>query len=320
MTYAPWHAQSEPPRVIRLDGPEELRVSGVVPVVRWARLIKYSPILDENDTKRAYSAMQEAWPDWQKTYRASLTEHTGVPEESLHFIEPDIRWKRDGDTPMLDLPRVQARDVPEVLELRNCCALCIEEFSSKIWTRVGRPAIGTDDLAADQLRHVVQNFRAMATSCGEWFYREYRNLTKDVFAGFDVEEVGAFEITTVGLRVEGTFDHDAFDSWLFRYDDEGRERPNLENEPLCRFLQDAAGLDFHPRELTSLEPQAFWMSMPFAIELPNGELAARKVLYLARPRGNDAVQVVGIGIDDSREGDLAREVALKVSRFLASRV
>jgi hypothetical protein len=294
---------------------------GVVPVVRWARLIKYSPILDEDDTKRAYSAMQAAWPEWQEIYRAFVAKETGVSEENLHFLEKDIRWKKDGDTPMLDVPRVQTRDVSDVLDLRNCCALCIEKFSSKIWTRVGRPENGADSvLAIDQLRPVVHKFRTMATSCGEWFYREYRKLTQDVFANFTVEEAGTFEITTIGLRVEGYFDDDAFDSWLFRYDEEGREQPNLENEPLCRFLMDAANLEFHPRELEKREPQAFWMSMPFAIELPNGDLAARKVLYLARPRGNEAVQVVGIGLDDSRQGDLAREVALKVSRFLASRV
>lgn|ERR1051325_1915754 len=319
-----WHSRTESSAVGLLDRPEELRITGVVPIVRWARLIKHDPELTDEVTDQAEAAVKAAWPYWKEKYRAFVAQHANISPDSLFFTdkETEIRRKRDGKTPMLDFPRMRALHCPDPFDLRNCCALCTDKYSSKIWTRVGYPFGGmSSELPVGNLRSGVRKFRAMAATYGEWFYAEFLDLMQDVFKPFQITETGTFEITTVGLRVDGECDEHKINHWLFQYDREGVERPNLENDALCELISAAADLDVHPRQLTALEEQAFWMSMPATIELPNGDLASRNVLYAVRPLAADnTVQVVGIGIDDSREGDLAKDVALKVSRFLASRV
>ena len=216
---------------------------------------------------------------------------------------------------MLDLPRIHGNRAGDAFDMRSYWSLCVDEFSSKTWTRVGPPLKKTwTMLPPEILSSVVGEYRALANSCGEWIHREFRRLTQAVLG--KSRRGHTFEITTVGLRVHGDVNEDLLDEWLFAYDKDGAEGPNFENDSLCRFLADAAGLDFHPRELEK-RAAGFWMSIPGAVELANGDVVTRRVLYLVRPAGKTFVQVVGIGLDDSRAGDLAPEVVLKASRLLA---
>jgi hypothetical protein len=61
------------------------------------------------------------------------------------------------------------------------------------------------------------------------------------------------------------------------------------------------------------------MSLPTSVELKNRDLVSRTALFLVRAIG-DVVQVVGIGLDDSANGAFASDIALKVSRWVASRI
>lgn len=247
-----------------------------------------------------------------------VAERAGLPPESVEVLKNEaIRLKFDGKTPMLDLPRLQTKSgAGASFDLRNCVALCLDEFSSKVWTRLGLPAARREHgCSARDLRQIAETYRSLAKSCGEWFYDEFFSLVERTLCGTERERIGAIEITTVGLQVEGEQSDEDFESWLL----DGSEGPNLENEDLCQYLADAANLDFHPKELRTREPDSFWMSIPSAIHLANGDLASRTVLYLVRPVDH-VVQVVGVGLDDSQAGELASHVALKVSRLVANRI
>jgi hypothetical protein len=307
-------------RLASPDAPPHWRpvIKRVVPVVRWAILVRHTPRLTSEHPGRVLSAFEQTWSDWASKYRASVAAQAGIELSDLRIVPHEsIRLRLDGKTPMLDLPRVQtARGVARKLDLRNCVALCLDDLSSKIWTRIGIPyddaIVGS---STSELRSAIGSFRAIARSCCEWFYKEFLELTSGAFDGIESKRVGILEVTTVGLSVDQDDGDEDFDSWLL----EGSKGPNLQNEDLCTFLADAANLDFHPREMTRREPDSFWMSLPGAVQLPTGDLASRRILYLVRPI-DGVVQIVGIGLDDSQSSDLASHVALKISRLVANRI
>ena len=299
----------------------EPEITSIVPVVRWAILVRHDPLLTKNLPPLVKDAIDQAWGRWAEDYRAAVAERAQMPEEGLDLDRQEtIRLRFDGKTPMIDLPKLQSRaGSVKLFDIRNCAALCLENYSSKIWTRVGPPYPSDRGWGVDDLSPVLKEYRALAKSSGEWFFEEFKRLTKEILADHPMTREGALEVTTVGLRVEGDAQNeDHFDSWLFR-DGDPSLGPNLENEDLCRFMTEVAVLGHDIRELKSRESKAFWMFMPMAVELANGDLATRRALYLVRPV-KDLVQVVGICLDDSRVGDFASEVALKVARVVANRI
>jgi hypothetical protein len=163
---------------------------------------------------------------------------------------------------------------------------------------------------------VIERFREVTAACGEWFYGQFVDYTKNMFEG---NRGATLEITTLGLQVEGGYSEDDVESWLLARDEDGAEGPNFNNEELCDYLRRAAGLEFHPRELRAHEPRSRWVSINATIPLSDGELVSRKVLYMVRPHGS-IVQIVGVGLDDSVSGDLAGDAALRLSRLVANRI
>ena len=223
---------------------------------------------------------------------------------------------------MIDLPRLRSVEGAELkFDQRSYVALCIDEpdepgadkYSSKVWTRVGPPA-GDLGFATSDIREWTETYRRLTNTCCKWFYDEFMALTKKLFDVNEATETGALEITTVGLQVKSEPDEDDFDDWLLSGDS-----PNANNSDLFRFLADAADVDLDLRFITDDEPDSYWISIPNTVELPSRDLASRQFLYLVRPTGNEQF-VVGIGFDDSGTGELASDVALKLSRFIANRI
>ncbi|HSY52293.1 MAG TPA: hypothetical protein VLC46_26055 [Thermoanaerobaculia bacterium] len=313
----------------------EIDIRSAVPVVRVAELLRHDPVLTLKQTKEAHVIIEEAWQaGLAGEYLAKAAKVFGVSEQQLAFApgKETVRYRMDGKTPMIDLPRVRTRNGAKVKsDQRSCVALCIDDtpgikYSSKVWTRVGPPEL---DLGCplDKIRERTRMYRRQANICGDWFYDRFVALTKEVFKNNEPTETGRLEVTTVGLQVRGEPDEDAFDDWLLSNDS-----PNAENEDLFRFLAAAADLDIDLRDADALGPDCEWKSIPHTVELPSRrsdkasdhidryrELASRQFIYLVRKAGNEQ-SVVGIGFDDSGRGELASDVALKISRFMANRI
>ena len=287
------------------------RISAVMPVVRVAILRRHEPRLTEAQTQQAFTAFENEWPSWKEIYRWAVAERARVNPNAVSIHPKEVvRLRHDGKTPMIDVPRL---GVGGDFDLRNCAALCVDQFSSKIWTRVG-PHGFTESFAIGELTTVLHRYHALAESCGEWFFRELFRIGDDALNRGIILDEGRLDVTTVGLQLEEELREDEVNDWFFDGD-----RPNFDNEDLCRFFAQAAHIDYDLREVESRENGAFWMSMPMAVRLRTGNLALRTALYLVRPFPK-LVQVVGIGLDDSEAGDFANEIALKVSRVIANRV
>lgn len=304
-----------PSRYPRSTAPiPDLKITGAIPVVRRAILAKHDPKLRKRQTRRAGNIMKTLWPTWKDRYLAQMAEIAGVEAGELVIHErEEVRYRLDGETPMVDLPRIRtAERCVYRFDQRNCCALCIDKFSSKIWSRLGpperHPGYGLDDV-----RETTERYRRHAIKAAEWFYHEFFRLTADAFEGTKrTRDTAVLEVTTVGLRVEGEVTGAVNDAWLF-----DGESVNLANDTLCDYLKSAAGIDCSIPELLDAErDDAYWVKVPAVVRQRNGVLASRNVLYLGHVTG-DLVQFVGIGIDDSTKGDFANDVALKISRLIA---
>jgi len=289
-----------------------------MPVVRYATLLRHDPQLVTAETVGVAEAMSAIWPEWKDRYAAAiaaLAERVGISASGVAInSHEEVRYRLDGKTPMIDLPEAVIQRNSQNISLRNCAALCVHDFSSKVWTRIN--GLGPEGHEVESLGRVLHDYRALAKSCGDWFQSEVENIAGDLLAPTRTVNDGVLEITTVGLRVKKT-DHQAedFESWLF----DSAGGPNFANEEFCDFMSEAAALTDDVRTITKKQPTAFWMSMPMAVRMVNGDLASRSTMYLVRTI-DDMIQAVGIGLDDSEAGDLASEVALKVSRVLANRL
>ena len=294
------------------------KITSVVPVVRQAKLVRHVPHLDEGQAMAAATLMQNAWPSWRETYRLAVAQRANLRPQDVWVDEREVvRLRKDGKTPMVDFPRVQTTGgAARPFDVRICAALCIDDYSSKFWTRVG-PPFGSQrrEYEVHDLESVLARYRWLAQSCSAWFHDEFLRLAGGAFSGCEEKDEGALEVTTVGLHVEEEITDEELHEWLFRGDD----KPNFDNDELCSYIKRAASLGYHARELGEREPDSFWMSIPMAVQLENGDLASRTALYLVRAVEN-LVQIVGVGLDDSRNGEFASDVALKVSRFVANRV
>lgn len=292
-----------------------ISITRVVPVVRRAVLYGFNPSLTTKQTKDAYGVFSAKWPRFSEEYRAKVAEMTDIPKRRLEFDEKEkeLRYRIDGKTPMIDLPRLRTdRKARLQFNQRSCVALCIDDYSSKVWTRVGPPK-GTG-CKVDEVGAVAAAYRRQAQAFGEWFAVEFFDLMQDILPMDAQTKRGILEVTTVALQVDGEVDDEAFEKWLLQDD-----RPNLDNAELRHLLSEAGSLDFDLRQLPRREPESYWVSIPNTIQLPNGDLSSRRFLYLVRPTEKDHV-VIGIGFDDSSTGEMASDVGLKLARFIANRV
>jgi hypothetical protein len=296
-------------------------IDSVVPVVRRAILVKHKPALTEQRTREVHDVIKAAWPEWRQRYLEGVAKAIGLSPSQLEIIDEDkewVRYRHDGKTPMIDLPRVRTTS-GRPFDLRHCIALCIDQMSSKIWTRLGLPEdeerAGSCDVG--KVRDEVSRLRTLATKCDEWFYGELYRVAREAFANAAPRRGGILEVITIGLQIAHHADDDVYDDWLLR-DHRG---PNLENGELLDHLAAATDLASGEDFATQVagDPNAQWLSISTAVRLASSELVPRTALYLVRPVGRVA-QVLGIGLDDSARGELAALAAVKISRLLANRV
>src|SRR6266568_3046475 len=176
-------------------------INRVVPVVRWAVLARHDPHLEEADTSTIAGRIQNAWPEWKERYRAAVAERANLLLSELEVDRDEtVRLRKDGKTPMIDFPRVRSRAGSlDPVDVRVCAALCVEDYSSKFWTRVG-PPFGAQrrGYPIQNLQQVLRRYRSLAKSCSEWFHDELVKMAGEALSGRSPRDDGALEVTTVG--------------------------------------------------------------------------------------------------------------------------
>lgn len=292
------------------------KITRVVPWVRWAILVRHQPPLTDWVADRAKVLLEDAWSSWSGKLRKKVASLTRLSAANLSFRKDEsIRLKYDGKTPMIDLPLMETDVSVGGFSLRICVALCTDDYSSKVWARVGSPAVTPYGCRVSEVRETVSFYRDLARQTSDWFHDEFFALTASAFVDHQQHRIRTMELdlTTLALHLADTPTADHLEAWLYHQD----SAPNLANAQLRRFIADALGVEADADYLNQKE--AFWVSMPASGQLDTGELASRNFIYFVRPTAG-ALQVAGVGLDDTREGELASAVALKMSTYIASRV
>ena len=304
--------------------------SDVLPVVRLASLVRLTPPPSGRQAQSIQASLASRWEEKKGDYRKVVAESAGLKPNELEFVEKEwVRCHYDGKTPMVDFPRLRTlAGTPLSFDTRICIALCTDKLSSKVWSRVGYPlrkASGDEEhpehlhVTKDQLRSLTSQFRKIAESSSEWATRMLEALVAQKYPKLSWTQRGILEISAltvgdqnVGETLQELAHSETTAAALLARDDNGAE--------LGEYLLGLANLDDASLlEITETEPDAFWFSTTGTVELADGHLVSRPMLFLMHPRG-EVAQAIGIGFDDSTGGQLLRQSALTVSRWVANRV
>lgn len=295
----------------------------VSPAVRRAALLELQPTPTGKQADRLLDQIEAAWETTREHYRRVVAKAVGAAPRDLSFILTDeVRKKKEGRTRVIDFPRLSGRGLKLNFDTRLCVAICVEKkLCSKVWSRSNLPVQGRHRKRAERLGQVSQItevFRRLCAASTEWAAELVRTSIHALF-GDELIAVprGAFEVSALGIRdkalapyFELVADTDTEASALLKSDEA--------NKLFTKYLERIADLDGSARE-AGQEPEAFWFSSDVAIELEDGRLEPRGMLYLMRPTESSA-QVVGLGYDDSVAGDLAHRSAFKVAKWIATGV
>jgi hypothetical protein len=202
-------------------------------------------------------------------------------------------------------------------------AICIEaDMSSKAWSRVGlplNPSGARPAVEVETLNELTKYFRRIVQPSAQWAAKMLRQAVRALFPNLRLNSRGYLEISAMGARDQALapyFDklaHSETTAEALLKDPQAEAR-------FDRYFKSATRFSIQRlRDEASKDPASFWFSSPVAVELRDGELGVREVLYLLRPT-EDAVEVLGLAYDDSAAGDLAQRSAVKVSRWMANRV
>ncbi len=311
---------------VALNRSPRKRQGSVTPVLRRAVLLRLSP---PPTGRQADALLEHLAADWEmarERYRSVVAKSAGIGLDNLAFDGHDeVRRRLEGKTRVIDFPRLRSHGgSAQVFDTRISMAICTEEdeMSSKVWSRVGLPLKGSafpPGIGLENLEDLTRFFRRSAEETSNWATKYLRRVLKLLFPHLQVRRRGQLEISALGVRdkllapfFERLAQSDTSAMELLR-DDDAEAR-------FSRYFRRATDLPVkHLQDMTAKDPNSFWFSSPVAVELDDGQLGLRQVLYFLRPT-NDAVQALGLAFDDSATGDLAQRSAVKVSRWIANRV
>lgn len=299
--------------------------SFVTPVLRRAVLLQVSPPPDATMADALVDRLKAEWAAESPRYKKIVAKASGVGVNDLSWDDHQgIRCRLEGKTRVVDFPRLRLQEPANLaFDTRVTLAICVEEeeMSSKAWSRLGLPqSRGKRSVVAlEELGALTHRFRRIAVPTSDWALNLLRRTIRRLFPDLKTRRHGCLEVSALGARDErlaSCFEKLAYSE--ARAEELLKADPELEKR-FSRYFQGATDSPIpRLRDVAVKEPESFWFSSPVAVELNDGELGTREVLYLLRPTA-DTVEAVGLAYDDSVAGDLAQRSAVKVSRWMANR-
>lgn len=314
------HSACKEPVSVRARRPRPKPLTGS-PAIRRAVLLEIDPTPTESQADSLIERVEELWVERQADYHQLVATTASVPNKDLAFIVDDrIRKKREGPTRVIDFPRLRSRHPGSGFDTRICIAICVEkDLSSKVWSRTNLPAAGRRRTRRmEEISRLSELFKRLCAASCDWAAAQVEEALSQSFRGhLRAIPRGAFEVTALGVRDQ------ALAPYFERVSDTDTKAIEIleqssADELFTRYLEEIADLEGSARQ-ASERPDAFWFSSDVAVEVENGRLESREMLYLMRPTERTA-EVVGLGFDDSLAGDLAQRSALKVAKWIANGV
>lgn len=290
-------------------------IDAVRPVVRLARLFTTTPTPKRNHVDPFRDLVAEFWSAQTPDYFETLATSAGIDARDIRVNEQEgVRRGLDGDTPMIDLPEVKFRSNHGYeIGMRLCIAFCVDDsYSSKLWIRAGSPLDAP--LPSDVAKTAVGEYRKLAVIALRWAWPRVNIALSQTKRGFVMDDAGTLEVSAIGVqdpdvgRVLGNLEDGALTAQELLADGKARRAISNAMLPLAESRLDARGV-----------AECMWLSSPGSLVNRYGMIESRDLLYLVR-KYRERVQALGVGFDDSSHGELAWRSALRVSRWIASRV
>lgn len=302
----------------------------VQPVIRFAMLVNLNPAPKKMAVRRFVGDLLGEWQALVPVLRRTLAMALGPEGVEVSFASDEqTRDMSQGGARVLETPLFRVTNSRhelalgiEALEGRVGAALCTSGLSTKVFCRL-RPIKANPGSGATVSTNSLPHFAGLCR-------RLNKQLTKEVFdwlqttarndsVDFEITHVGELEVSALGIVDQSISDyfcrlHDsAISASEILEDKQADEKLSLyyscfADDIKCRLS-----------ELSTLKSEAIWFSSPISVEVENGYLEPREVLYLLR--GQDGVyQALGVGYDDSVKGNLALKSTNRVSRWLSNRM
>jgi hypothetical protein len=292
------------------------------PFIREASLIDIVPQPDDDTAIKIGDDLVNKWNEWQEEYKKVISNASGVPEQYLIFVseeKPQNEWV--GLTRQISFPRLQHSENHRVLfDTRICISLCTKH-KTKLWSRIGlfekQEPYGID---VNELSNLLKYYKKITQESRKWLLKQ----TKRYFnkCSFDLKLNDTYsrtlEISSYGVKQPKL--------------KEFFEKITTERTPLSQLVKDLnIENDFSPildvvlgtkdslnkYIFQELDKDKHWFTSPTFIDTFDANNELREVLYLAKSNENKD-EVIGIRYDDSKEGNLPRESALQVARWLGT--
>lgn len=291
-------------------------VKRVVPALRRGVLLELDPSPSKRVAAQLVNSLKSEWARRSGEFFSLIADQTQLPRTDLDFsADGKVARYWEGQTLVLDFPRVLSSNEKFPFDTRLCFAICTKK-STKIWSRVSLPygyrtsdAIGTP---LSTLSELIGVFRPLAIVTLNWALSlalEVVGRSTSVSSG--VEQL--VEVTALGIR-----DHrlkEPFESLAISdlSAEEFLSEPAVDRE-LSAYANLVANLNGPLSLIGNIEPESFWFSAPATVEVNAGVLQNRELLYLVRAEEGGLTQAIGLGYDDSAMGDLANRSAIKTIR------
>lgn len=296
----------------------------VRPVIRQGILVT----IKNPTTDLAIKVLDRLARDWNRfchEYEDKVVTAVNKSGYRICFIDSEPWKHREGSTYVMDFPRLQYYIGDQAFfNTRICIAICTKEKSTKVWSRVSLP-LQEEKLSVSsaiplkELKSIAFLYRKINTEACKWMYGKLKEVISEKYPDRTIIDWGWLEISSLGGKDEylARFSEELLNSDITAA--EILREPGASKTFLSYFrpLSQIRSLDEFAGEKKT--KKWFWFSIPIPIESESGHIELRQVLYLMRKLGSE-YQAIGIGYDDSIDGDLALKAAAKAARWIGEDV
>jgi len=279
------------------------------------------PIPTKDDATSLANQLAELYDSKHRDgYETAVASAAGMAKNDLHFNEHEkviTRWEEDADTTIIDYPLLRSLRKP-FFETRICIAICSGKMSTKFWSRTCLP-IGiesSNSVSVDEVKNLVKTFRCITDSSLTWMKKTLNKPIKEYFQPKQFVYWGQLEVSALGIADEGLAE-------CFRklWDVESTAKDILKDEDVDERLT------YYFKQVSRIQGKLsqysngrnlnnhFWFKVPAWVEVKDGYIKPREVLYLLRPL-DDIGQAIGLAYDDSLNGDLLLRSGAKAANIM----
>lgn len=316
----------------------------VRPFTRQGILVSFERLLNSEQLSSLCHMSMDSWSTWQTEYKDSILKLDNLKKYNIEVAANETPLThKEPDNQCVDFPRFDFfLDDNIVFSTRLCLAICIRGGSSKFWSRIGLPPLtqstkgysipiqqiqehtAKSQIPMKELREYISLYRLITQKSSNWIFEKFKeiiksqvlelktlNLNKEV----DWMEISAFGVNDVNvLKYTNQLSHNKTTLKEILKDSKA-------NDILSYYFREASDIQCSLNEYISREDtQSYaWFISPTFITNGRGYIQQRNVLYLMR-RIEGKTQIIGVGYDDSGDGQLAHASVTKVAIWCGSKV